>query len=135
MPRAKRDGFDWREAYANTSDFGAKEAVLEAIKALSHVQNLLSFYCCPAVQDAMSVLHAVLLFFNAHLSSTAQWDAICQEACVQLHFAIRSIDQLKGVIEANRKRLSTEKVTLILRLIRVLLRTCEFSRNSCNIIY
>ena len=112
--RAKRDEFDWREVYANTPDFGAKKAVLQAINALSHVQNLLAFRCCPAVQDVMSVLDAVLLFYNAGLCTTAQWEAICLEACVQLHFAIRSLDQLKGALEANRQRLLTEKVTLIL---------------------
>ena len=93
VPRAKRDGFDWRETYANTPDFGAKEAVLEAIKALSHVQNLHSFRWCPAVQDAMSVLHAVLLFFNARLSSTAQWDArsVSRPVCNYISRSDRSI--------------------------------------------
>ena len=36
-----------------------------ALTVLSHVQNFRSFHCCPAVQDAMSLLHAVLLFYKS----------------------------------------------------------------------
>ena len=109
LERARRSPHDWREVYKNTADFGAKETVLEALTGLTEVQNLRPFNNRP-VQDALSLLHAVLLFYKANLITTAQWDEICQEACVKLHSVIRRLHQLK---EHFASKFFTEQVKLL----------------------
>ena len=110
--RAIRFELNWSLLfYADTPEFGAKKAVLDAIAVLTKVQNLHSFRCSPAVQDAVSLLHAVLIYCNAGLCNDSQWDEICQEACVKLHVAIQSLTQLKEDINVNHTEILRWEVT------------------------
>ena len=111
VQRKTRIEFDWIQIYANIADFGAKAAVLEALAALTRIQNLRSFNNIPAIQDAMSLLQAVLLLQD--LCSIANWKEICQEACVKLHFAIQSLDKLKEALQAHHQNLSSDQVRLL----------------------
>ena len=111
--RTARAEINWNALYANIPDFGAKDDVLKAIDDLREVQNLRPFRQTPAVQDAMSLLHAVLIYHTAGLCSEAQWDEICQEACVKLHAAIQSLESLIEVIKDVQQQLSTQQVTFL----------------------
>ena len=96
--RRNRYEFNWTQIYADTADFQAKDTVLRAISSLTKMQNLISFGDIPSVQDSLSLLQALLLFYNAGLCSDAQWDEIFQKACVKLNFAIQSADILSEVL-------------------------------------
>ena len=93
--RSSRVRFNWNEVYKNTPEFKVKDAVLEALTVLSYVQNFIVLNRNSAVQDAMSLLQAVLLFYNSSYCTNDRWDEICQEACVKLHFAIQSLHTMK----------------------------------------
>ena len=111
--RTARAEINWSALYANTPDFGAKDDVLKVIDDLREVQNLRTFCRTPAVQDAMSLLHAVLIDYNAGLCSDVQWDEICQEACVKLHVTIQSLESLIKDIKEVQQQLSTQLVTIL----------------------
>ena len=106
--RHQRELGYFKIADKNTSYFDAKNAVIRAIDDLDNVQDMFLLCDCPAVQDAKSILHVVLIFHKSGLCGTADWNEICEEACVKLHKAILSVEKLSpdqvtfSVISSNR---------------------------------